>query len=162
MPEDATDGVAKHSFLGCNHQSTRMASYNFYVQLLWYPMYYPRLMKAWVSPVQWCKPYSILALLKIRTWAGGFKIISGDHFTDHFTTTANLQSLNFFKCHDFYCFNFLMSCFIFMFYVFLCLFKISLSYFYLPGWFNFVYFSANCIFFLFLLDAYFISVYVNC
>ena len=36
-------------------------SYSFYVQLLWYPMYYPEGMKARVSPVQWSKPNSILA-----------------------------------------------------------------------------------------------------
>ena len=36
-------------------------SYSFYVQLLWYPMYYPRGMKARVSSVQLSKPYSILA-----------------------------------------------------------------------------------------------------
>ena len=36
-------------------------SYSLYVQLLWYPMYYPGGMKARVSPVQWSKPYSILA-----------------------------------------------------------------------------------------------------
>ena len=48
MPE----GVAEHSFLGCNHQSTCMPSYSLYVQLLWYPMYYPGGMKARVSLVQ--------------------------------------------------------------------------------------------------------------
>ena len=57
MPE----GVTEHSFLGCNHQSTCMPSYSLYVQLLWYPMYYPGGMKASVSPVQWSEPYSILA-----------------------------------------------------------------------------------------------------
>ena len=36
-------------------------SYSLYVQLLWYPTYYPWGMKARVSPVQWSKPYSILA-----------------------------------------------------------------------------------------------------
>ena len=35
-------------------------SYSLYVQLLWYPMYYPGGMKARVSPVQWSKPHSIL------------------------------------------------------------------------------------------------------
>ena len=29
-----------------------MPSYSLYVQLLWYPMYYPGGMKAWVNPVQ--------------------------------------------------------------------------------------------------------------
>ena len=36
-------------------------SYSLHVQLLWYPIYYPGGMKARVSPVQWSKPYSILA-----------------------------------------------------------------------------------------------------
>ena len=36
-------------------------SYSLYVQLLWYPMYYPGGMKARVRHVQWSKPYSILA-----------------------------------------------------------------------------------------------------
>ena len=62
-------------------------SYSLYVQLLWYPMYYPEGMKARVSPVQWSKPYSILAPLRIRTRAAGFRIISGDHYT----TTAHLE-----------------------------------------------------------------------
>ena len=35
--------------------------YSRYVQLLWYPLYYAGVMKAWVSPVQWSKPHSILA-----------------------------------------------------------------------------------------------------
>ena len=35
-------------------------SYSLYVQLLWYPMYYPKGMKARVGPVQWSKPNSIL------------------------------------------------------------------------------------------------------
>ena len=37
------------------------SSYSLYVQLPWYPMYYPGGMKARLSPVQWSKPYSILA-----------------------------------------------------------------------------------------------------
>ena len=55
-------------------------SYSLYVQLLWYSMYYPEGMKARVSPVQWSKPHSILPLLRIRTRAAGFRIISGDHY----------------------------------------------------------------------------------
>ena len=60
-------------------------SYSLYVQLLWYPMYYPEGMKARVSPVQWSKPHSILPPLRIRTRVAGFRIISGDHYT----TTAH-------------------------------------------------------------------------
>ena len=36
-------------------------SYSLYVQLLWYPMYYPGGIKARISHVHWSKPYSILA-----------------------------------------------------------------------------------------------------
>ena len=54
-------GVTKHRFLVCNHQSTCMPSYSLYVQLLWYPMYYPGWMTARVSPVHGSKPHSILA-----------------------------------------------------------------------------------------------------
>ena len=61
-------------------------SYSLYVQLLWYPMYYPGGMKARVSPVQWSKPHSILPPLRIRTRAAGFRIISGIHYT----TTAHI------------------------------------------------------------------------
>ena len=74
--------VQPKTTLGCNHQSIRMPhSYSLYVQLLWYPMYYPEGIMARVFPVQWSKPYSILSPLKIRTRAAGFKIISGDHYT---------------------------------------------------------------------------------
>ena len=52
--------VWPNTALGCNHQSICMPSYSLYVQLLWYPMYYPEGMNARVSPVQWSKPYSIL------------------------------------------------------------------------------------------------------
>ena len=80
MPE----GVAEHSFLGCNHQSTCMPSYSLYVQLLWYPMYYPGGMKARVSPVQWSELHSILGPTQDSNPGGridGFRIISGDHYT---------------------------------------------------------------------------------
>ena len=79
---------------GCNHQSTCMPSYSLYVQLLWYPMYYPGGMKAQVSPVQWSKPHSILAPLRIGTRATGFKIIKGDYyFTTAHCTQNNLRVL---------------------------------------------------------------------
>ena len=40
MPDDATEGVAEHSFLSCNRQSTFMPQlYSLNVQLLLYPMY---------------------------------------------------------------------------------------------------------------------------
>ena len=62
-------------------------SYSLYVQLLWYPMYYPGGMKARVSRVQRSKPYSILVphsgFEPGRPW---FRIMSGDHYT----TTAHI------------------------------------------------------------------------
>ena len=75
---------------GCNHQSTCMP------QLHTVSMFScsgtqcttPGGMKARVSPVQWSKPYSILAPTQdsnqggqIRTRVARFKIISGDHYT---------------------------------------------------------------------------------
>ena len=51
--------VWPNTALGCNRQSICMPQLQpLYVQLLWYPMYYPEGMKARVSPVQWSKPYS--------------------------------------------------------------------------------------------------------
>ena len=52
------------------------------------PNVIPGGMKARVSPVQWSEPHSILAPLRIRTRAAGFRIISGDHYT----TTAHSNS----------------------------------------------------------------------
>ena len=54
------EGVAEHSFLGCNHQSTCMPSHSLYVQLLWYSIYYPGGMKTRMCPVQWLEPHNIL------------------------------------------------------------------------------------------------------
>ena len=88
MPE----GVAKRSFLGCNHQSTCMPSYSLYIHLLWYLMYYPGGMKARVSPVHWSEPHSILAPTQDSNPGGRidrFRIISGDHYT----TTAHNDCL---------------------------------------------------------------------
>ena len=89
MPDDANEGVAEH-------RSRMQPSINlhapvtaFYVQLLWYPIYYPGGMKARVSPVQWSKSYNILAPTRIRTRAAGFKIICGDHYT----TTARVECI---------------------------------------------------------------------
>ena len=51
MPDDATEGVAENSFLGCNHQSTCMPQLQPLCSALWYPTYYPEETKARVSPV---------------------------------------------------------------------------------------------------------------
>ena len=80
MPDDANDGVAKHSFLGCNHQSTCMPSYSLYVQLLWYPMYYPEEMKARVSPVQSIEPHRLEVVMNDTK---GFELASVDALDCH-------------------------------------------------------------------------------
>ena len=46
---------------GCSHQSTCMPQSQPLCSAALVPMYYPEGMKARVSPVQWSKPYSILA-----------------------------------------------------------------------------------------------------
>ena len=71
------------------------SSYSLYVQLLLYAMYFPGGMKARVSPVQWSKPYSILAPTQDSNPGGraGFKIISGDHYT----TTAHVGRVTVFR-----------------------------------------------------------------
>ena len=61
MPADTTETVAEQSARLQPSIKLTCSSYSFYVQLLWYPMYYPGGMKARVSPVQWSKPYSIFA-----------------------------------------------------------------------------------------------------
>ena len=61
MPDDATEGVAEHSYTAATISQLVCPSYSLYVQLLWYPMYYvPEGIKGRVSPVQRSKPYSIL------------------------------------------------------------------------------------------------------
>ena len=52
MPDDATEGVAEHSSIAATINQFACPSYSLYVQLLWYPIYYPGGMKARVSPVQ--------------------------------------------------------------------------------------------------------------
>ena len=80
--------VWPNTALSCNHQSIcnfACPSDRLYVQLLWYPMYYPGGIKARGSPVPWSNPYSILAPTQDSNPVVGFKIISGDHYT----TTAH-------------------------------------------------------------------------
>ena len=83
MPTHTTETVAEHSARLQPSINLHALVTAFYVQLLWYPMYYPRGTKAWVSPMQWSMPYSMLALppLRIRTRSAGFKITSGDQYT---------------------------------------------------------------------------------
>ena len=52
MPDDATEGVAEHSSKLQPSINLHAPVTALYVQLLWYPMYYPGGMKARVSPVQ--------------------------------------------------------------------------------------------------------------
>jgi len=47
--------------------------------------------------VQWSKPHSILAPLRIRTRAAGFKIISGDHCT---TTAHSVEERDVLKINN--------------------------------------------------------------
>ena len=85
MPTDTTEGVAETQHKAATINQLECPSHSLHVHLLWYPLYYPRRMKARVSPVQGPKPHSILPPLRIRTRAAGFRIISGDHYT----TTAH-------------------------------------------------------------------------
>ena len=90
MPADTTESMAEQRKVATiNHLAC--PSYSLYVQLLWYPVYtyYPGGMKARVSPVQWSKPQYIDPTQDSNS--GGFKIISGDHYT----TTASM------KCYDY-------------------------------------------------------------
>ena len=54
MPDDTTEPVAEHSarLQPSVNLHAPVTAFMFTVQLLWYPMYYPERMKAWVSPVQ--------------------------------------------------------------------------------------------------------------
>ena len=84
-------------------------SYSLYVQLLWYPMYYPEGRKARVSPVQWSKPHSILAPTQDSNPGGRIQnherwplhyhctLCSGDHYT----TTAHWCLFNSLLCLNF-------------------------------------------------------------
>ena len=61
MPADSTETVVEHSARLQPSINLHAPITAFYVQLLWYPMYYPGGMNSRVSPVQWSKPHSILA-----------------------------------------------------------------------------------------------------
>ena len=76
------EGVAKQSFLDCNHQSTCMPSNRLYVQLLWYIQCTTP--EGWRLGQALCSDRSLIVYkppLRIRTQAAGFRIISGDHYT---------------------------------------------------------------------------------
>ena len=80
--------VWPNTALGCNHQSICMPQLQPLCSTALVPNVLPKRTKAWVSPVQWSKPHSILPLLRILTQLAGFKIISGDHYT----TTAHINT----------------------------------------------------------------------
>ena len=61
MPDDATEGVAEHSFLDCNYQSTCMPQLKPLCSAALVPMYDAGGMKAWLSPVQSIERHRILA-----------------------------------------------------------------------------------------------------
>ena len=80
--------VWSNTALGCNHQLI----YSLYVQLLWYPMYYPKGTKA---RVQWSKPHSILAPTQDSN--SGSRIQNHKRWPlhyhcTHYTTTATIYS----------------------------------------------------------------------
>ena len=83
--------VWPNTALGCNH--ILHAPVTAFVSSCWYPMYYPEGMKVRVGPMQWSKPNSIL--VRIRTRAAGFKIVSGDHYTTTAHNAALRSSLNY-------------------------------------------------------------------
>ena len=85
--------VWPNTALGCNNQSICLPRYSLYVQLLWYPMYYPGGMKARVSTVQWSKPHSILAPLRIRTRAAGLN--NHKRWPLHYHCTQHLELIKF-------------------------------------------------------------------
>ena len=70
--------VGPNTALGCYHQSICMPQLQ---PLRSAALVIPRRDEGSGNPVQWSKPYSILAPLRIRTRAGRFRIISGDHYT---------------------------------------------------------------------------------
>ena len=49
MPADTTESVAEHTAQYATINQFAYPSYSLYVQLLWYPMYYPGGMKTRVS-----------------------------------------------------------------------------------------------------------------
>ena len=69
-------------------------SYSLYVQRLWYPMYYPGGMKAWVSPVQCSKPYSILAPTQNSNPGGQIQHHKQWPLHYHYTTTAHTPHIH--------------------------------------------------------------------
>ena len=71
MPYDATEGVAEHSF-------RLQPSINLHAPFTAF-MYYPEGMKARVSPVQWSKPYSILAPTQDSNPSGRIQNHKRDH-----------------------------------------------------------------------------------
>ena len=72
------------------HQSTCMPQPS--CLLLWYPVFYPVETKAQVGPVQWSKPYSILAPPKIRTQATRFKFQNHKRWPLHYHCPQLLRS----------------------------------------------------------------------
>ena len=73
MPADTTETVVEHSAKLQPSINLHAPVTAFYVQLLWYPMYYPGGMKAQVSPVQWSKPHSILVPTQDSNQGGQIK-----------------------------------------------------------------------------------------
>ena len=91
-PVDTTETVAEHSARLQPSINLHSPVTAFMFSCSGTQMYYPGGMKARVSPVQWSKPHSILAPLRIQTRVAGFRIISGDHYTTTTHLTLSMTS----------------------------------------------------------------------
>ena len=84
MPAPISLELWPNTAQGCNHQSTCMPQLQPLCSAALVPNVLPQRNEGSGKPVQWLKPYGILAP-RTRTRATGFEIISGDHYT---TTTT--------------------------------------------------------------------------
>ena len=94
IPADTTETVAEHSIRLqplINLHGNARPSYSLYVQQLWYPMYYPGGMKAWVSPVQRLKPYSVLAPTQDSNLSGGYNTAHNNNSAGSFLFCFQLE-----------------------------------------------------------------------
>ena len=83
MPDDATEGVAEHSFLGCNHQSTCMPQLQPLCSAALVPNVLPRRNEgSGIHPVQSIEPHRILAPTRDSNQGPpGSRVQSSNHYT---------------------------------------------------------------------------------
>ena len=93
MPDDTRCGRTQRK---AATNQLAFPSYSLYVQLLWYPMYYPGGMKAWVSPVQWSKPHSILAPTQDSNPGG--RIQNHKRWPLHYHCTHHIMTYMIYRC----------------------------------------------------------------